>query len=168
MSDKIDLSGVFDGVKPTVENNLERLLAQIRVEEPIEEGEVPKRILFYVNGGETLRYVHMGSLPQEVVDVINRLPNSVQLFSKRELLKSIEKLRESVLELPNPPYKFNVGDKVRIISRDELKIMMNPDLIGKPGVVREVDLMSNFNKYTVDLGHREIKLFEDMLEKVDE
>ena len=99
MSDKIDLNGVFDGVKPTVENNLERLVAQIRVEEPIEEGEVPKRILFNVNGGETLRYVHMGSLPQEVVNVINRLPNSVELFSKRELLKSIEKLRESVLEL---------------------------------------------------------------------
>ena len=167
MSDKIDLSGVFDGVKPTVENNLERLVAQIRVEEPIEVGDAPRRILFNVDGGETLRYVHMGSLPREVVDVINRLPNSVELFSKRELLKSIEKLRESVLELPNPPHKFNVGDKVRII-QDELGIMVNEDLIGKPGVVREVDLMSNFNKYTVDLGHREIKLFEDILEKVDE
>jgi hypothetical protein len=167
MSDKIDLNGVFDGVKPTVENNLERLVAQIRVEEPIEEGEVPKRILFNVNGGETLRYVHMGSLPQEVVNVINRLPNSVELFSKRELLKSIEKLRESVLELPNPPHKFNVGDKVRII-QDELGIMVNEDLIGKPGVVREVDLMSNFNKYTVDLGYREIKLLEEVLEMVDE
>jgi hypothetical protein len=162
MSDKIDLSGVFDGVKPTVENNLERLVAQIRVEEPIEEGEVPKRILFDVNGGETLRYVHMGSLPQEVVDVINRLPNSVELFSKRELLKSIEKLRESVLELPNPPHKFNVGDKVRIIQDP------NEDLIGKPGVVREVDLMSVSYKYTVDLGYREIKLLEEMLEMIDE
>ena len=99
MSDKIDLSGVFDGVKPTVENNLERLVAQIRVEEPIEVGDAPRRILFNVDGGETLRYVHMGSLPQEVVDVINRLPNSFDLFSKHELLKSIEKLRESVLEL---------------------------------------------------------------------
>ena len=95
----IDLNGIFDGVKPTVENNLERLVYQIRVEEPIEEGEIPKRILFNVNDGETLRYVHMGSLPQEVVDVINRLPGSTG-FSKHELLKSVEKLRESVLALP--------------------------------------------------------------------
>ena len=162
MSDKIDLSGVFDGVKPTVENNLERLVAQIRVEEPIEVGDAPRRILFNVDGGETLRYVHMGSLPREVVDVINRLPNSVELFSKRELLKSIEKLRESVLELPTPPHKFNVGDKVRIIQDP------NEDLIGKIGVVREVDLMSVSYKYTVDLGYREIKLLEEMLEMVDE
>jgi hypothetical protein len=60
-----------------------------------------------------------------------------------------------------------VGDKVRII-QDELGIMVNEDLIGKPGVVREVDLMSNFNKYTVDLGYREIKLLEEVLEMVDE
>jgi hypothetical protein len=163
----IDLNGIFDGVKPTVENNLERLVYQIRVEEPIEEGEIPKRILFIVNGGETLRYVHMGSLPQEVVDVINRLPNSVELFSKRELLNSVEKLRESVLKLPDPPHKFNIGDKVRII-QDELKIMMNQDLIGKPGVVREVDPMSVSYKYTVDLGYREITLCEDMLEMIHE
>jgi hypothetical protein len=46
--------------------------------------------------------------------------------------------------------------------------MVNEDLIGKPGVVREVDLMSVSYKYTVDLGYREIKLLEEMLEMIDE
>lgn len=41
-------------------------------------------------------------------------------------------------------------------------------IIGKPGVVREVDLMSVSYKYTVDLGYREIKLLEEMLEMIDE
>jgi ribosomal protein L21E len=167
MSDKIDLSGVFDGTKPTVENNLERLVAQIRVEEPIEVGDAPRRILFNVNGGETLRYVHMGSLPQEVVDVINRLPNSIELFCKRELLKSVEKLRKSIERLPDLPHSFDVGDKVRIV-QDQLGIMMNPNLLGKTGVVREVDSMSSSYKYTVDLGDRTIKLLEDMMVRVNE
>jgi len=166
MSDKFDLNGVFEGVKPIVENNLERLVPQIRVEERIETGDAPRRILFTVNGGETLRYVHLGSLPEEVVDLIGKLPASFG-FSKRELLNSVEKLRESVLRLPDPPHKFSTGDKIRII-QDELGIMVNPDLIGRTGTVCEVDPMGSSYKYTVDLGDRKLTLLEDMMEKTDE
>jgi hypothetical protein len=94
----IDLSGVFDGVKPQEDNVLPRLVTMIQVTEPIQENDVPKRLLVTVNGGEVIRYQNLSHLPVEVRDVISTLPGSVG-FTKDILLEKIDKLRNAVENL---------------------------------------------------------------------
>jgi hypothetical protein len=96
---QIDLNGVFDGVKPQEDNVLPRLVTMIQVEEPIQEEDIPSRLLVTVNGGEIIRYQNLSHLPVEVLNVINSLPGSSMGFSKvtkHFLLKEIEKLRIAV------------------------------------------------------------------------
>ena len=92
---RIDLNGVFDGVKPREDNILPRLVTMIQVEEPIQEEDIPSRLLVTVNGGEIIRYQNLAHLPVEVRDVISTLPGSIG-FSKKILLEKIEKLKKSV------------------------------------------------------------------------
>ena len=96
---QIDLRGVFDGVKPQEDNVLPRLVTMIRVEEPIEEGDIPLRLLVDVNGGEIIRYQNLAKLPVEVTRILTSLPGSPG-FTKDVLLKNIENLRIAVEKLP--------------------------------------------------------------------
>ena len=96
---QIDLNGVFDGVKPQEDNVLPRLVTMIQVEEPIQEEDIPSRLLVTVNGDEIIRYQNLSHLPVEVLNVINSLPGSSMGFSKvtkHFLLKEIKKLRIAV------------------------------------------------------------------------
>ena len=94
----IDLSGVFDGIKPQEDNVLPRLVTMIQVTEPIQEKDVPKRLLVTVNGGEVIRYQSLSHLPVEVVRVIDTLPGFVG-FNKDILLEKIDNLRNAVENL---------------------------------------------------------------------
>ena len=96
---QIDLSGVFDGVKPQEDNILPRLVTMIVVEEPIREEDVPGRLLVSVNGGEIVRYQNLAKLPVEVTRILTSLPGSLG-FTKDVLLKNIENLRIAVEKLP--------------------------------------------------------------------
>ena len=96
---QIDLNGIFDGVKPQEDNVLPRLVTMIRVEEPIEEGDIPLRLLVDVNGGEIIRYQNLAKLPVEVTRILTSLPGSPG-FTKDILLKNIDNLRIAVEKLP--------------------------------------------------------------------
>lgn len=95
MSESIDLSGVFEGVRPVAENTIERLVTLLRVEEPIEEEKIPGRLLVTVNGDQVVRYQNLDRLPVEVKRIIDTLPGSMG-FSKDILLKNINSLRLEV------------------------------------------------------------------------
>ena len=95
---QIDLNGVFDGVKPQEDNVLPRLVTMIQVEEPVQEEDIPSRLLVTVNGGEIIRYQNLSHLPVEVRDVISTLPGSIG-FTKDILLEKIDKLRNAVENL---------------------------------------------------------------------
>jgi hypothetical protein len=100
--DKVDLSGVFDGVKPQKDNVLPRLVTMIQVEEPIEGKDIPSRLLVTVNGGEVIRYQNLDKLPVEVKRVIDTLPGSMG-FTKDILLKNINSLRLAVKMMKDEP-----------------------------------------------------------------
>ena len=173
---QIDLSGVFDGVKPQEDNILPRLVTMIQIAEPIQEKDIPSRLLVTVNGDEIIRYQNLAHLPVEVRDVISTLPGSMG-FSKRILLEKIEKLKIAVENMkplkplkPLDPPQFLEGDLVRIIE-DPMGILTNKDLIGKVGVVKEVVSLGTLYHYLVgfDLEGRDrfLPLLGEMLEKVE-
>lgn len=169
---QIDLNGVFDGVKPQEDNLLPRLVTMIQVEEPVQEEDIPSRLLVTVNGDEIIRYQNLAHLPVEVRDVISTLPGSTG-FSKRILLEKIEKLKIAVENMkPSDPPQFLEGDLVRIVE-DPMGILVNKDLIGKVGVVKEIVSLGTLYQYLVgfDLEGRDrdrfLPLLGEMLEKVE-
>lgn len=169
---QIDLNGVFDGVKPQEDNLLPRLVTMIQVEEPVQEEDIPSRLLVTVNGDEIIRYQNLAHLPVEVRDVISTLPGSTG-FSKRILLEKIEKLKIAVENMkPSDPPRFLEGDLVRIVE-DPMGILVNKDLIGKVGVVKEIVSLGTLYQYLVgfDLEGRDrdrfLPLLGEMLEKVE-
>ena len=168
-----DLTNVFDGVKPVAENSIPRLVTMLQVEEQIEEDKIPSRLLITVNGEQVIRYQNLEHLPVEVRDVIGTLPGSMG-FSKHILLEKIEKLKIAVENLkPTEPPKFVAGDPIRII-QDELGMLMNEEVIGKFGVVKEVVPLGTDYKYIVDvmgddgkLLKSDFPLFDLMMHKVN-
>ena len=117
--DKIDLSSVFDGVKPVPEVKISRITAMMHIDEHMEDEELPNRVLFTVppkhNKGEekVVRYARINSLPTEMRNLINLFSSYQTHFSNdlgvgveyREdtrldsILKNLDDMRNKVLRL---------------------------------------------------------------------
>lgn len=167
---QFDLAGVFEGVKPQEDNLLPRLVPMIQVEEPIGDEDVPSRLLVNVNGGEIIRYQNLSHLPVEVVRIIDTLPGSMG-FSKVILLANIDKLRNAVENMnpPDPP-RFHPGESIRIIE-DPMGILVNVELIGKIGVVKEIVSLGTTYRYLVEVEGRDwdnpVPLLGEMMEGME-
>ena len=113
MSENFDLSGALDGVKPIPDEKISRITTMIRVDEPMEESDLPDRILFNLpptgEGGnyQVVRYVRINSFPIEVRNIINTLQSYKLLLGEVTvgdtgfdyILQNVDELRSKILSL---------------------------------------------------------------------
>jgi len=135
----LNLNEVFEGVKPIPDFKIPRIENMMNVDE--HQDEFPRRIIFNTPGDVQESYVRMGSLPEELRNLIHEIHkfdgswynlDRIIMFSQKivEFSQREKKRLEEITELEG----FMVGDEVEII-RDKLGIMCNKNLIGKRGKV---------------------------------